>query len=44
VVARAVARATAWWQAHPLAAEQTEVIPAEEMGRLRALGYAGGGE
>ena len=41
---RAVARALAWWEAHPMAAEQTEVIPPEELARLRALGYAGDGE
>jgi arylsulfatase A-like enzyme len=38
---RALARARAWWAAHPLSAEQTEVIPPDELARLRALGYAG---
>jgi arylsulfatase A-like enzyme len=39
---RALARAQAWWAAHALVAEQTEVIPPDELARLRALGYAGG--
>ena len=38
---RAVVRAMAWWDANPMAAEQTEEIPPEEMARLRALGYVG---
>jgi hypothetical protein len=38
---RAVLRALEWWDAHPLSAQQTEQIPADQLERLRALGYVG---